>query len=233
MQPEISYQRENPIPAAAREDKELAASCGRGDADAFEILVSRYEKRIYAMAVRFCGNLQEGEDLAQETFLKAWKAIGSYRGQAAFSTWLAAILTNLWRDRLRKKPVATESLDQKVEVDDGSLEKQVADQGPGPEELLESKEEGRALRELVGRLKPEYREALVLRDIQGYSYEEVAVITGQNLGTVKSRINRARTFLREEILRCQEQNRDFFRLSTQKGDKKQKRLAERREANEG
>ena len=105
----------------AREEKELACRCGKGDTDAFEILVSRYEKRIFAMAVRLSGDYQEGEDLAQETFLKAWKAITSYRGQAAFSTWLAAILTNLWRDRLRKKQLSTESLDQKIELGDREL----------------------------------------------------------------------------------------------------------------
>ena len=217
---------------ALREDKELAALCGRGDTEAFEVLLSRYEKRIFAMAVRLSGNYQEGEDLAQETFLKAWKAITSYKGQAAFSTWLAAILNNLWWDRLRKKQVSAESLDQRIEMDDGSLDRQVADRRPGPEELAESREESQLLRELVGQLKPEFREALVLRDIQGYSYEEVAAITGQNLGTVKSRINRARSFLREEICRLREQNGGPARLTTHRGGKARTGLKEGREADE-
>ncbi|MEL7622673.1 MAG: sigma-70 family RNA polymerase sigma factor [Clostridiales bacterium] len=201
------------------EEKALIEMCVKNDMRAFEELVLRYEKKIVAAAFRLCGERQGGEDLAQETFLRAWRALSGYRGQASFGTWLMAILTNLWRDKLRKNQIPQESLDEAFEGEEGTLQKQFSDQGPGPEVLAEAAETGQILGHLLQELKPEYKEALVLRDVQGFSYEEVAVITGSNLGTVKSRINRARTLMKEKILDFQEQNPGFFRLNQAKEDK--------------
>jgi RNA polymerase sigma-70 factor (ECF subfamily) len=127
-----------------------------------------------------------------------------------------AILTNLWRDRLRKMQLPQESLDAGLESGGGYLEKQRADGRPGPEKVYEENETALLLGQMLQELKPEHREVLLLRDVQGLSYEEVAVITGHNLGTVKSRINRARGVLRERILGFQEQNPGFFRLNQAK-----------------
>ncbi len=201
------------------EEKTLIAMCSKGDMRAFEELVLRYEKKVVAAAFRLCGDRQQGEDLAQETFLRAWRALSGYRGQASFGTWLMAILTNLWRDKLRKNQLPQESLDEAFEGDEGPLQKQFQDTAPGPEALTEAAETDQVLGHLLQELKPEYKEALVLRDVQGFSYEEVAVITGSNLGTVKSRINRARTLMKEKILGFQEQNPGFFRLNQAKEDK--------------
>jgi RNA polymerase sigma-70 factor (ECF subfamily) len=201
------------------DEKALIALCAEGNMQAFEELALRYEKKVAAAAFRLCGHRQEGEDLAQETFLRAWRAFSGYRGQASFGTWLMAILTNLWRDKLRKTQIPQESLDESLEGAEGPLQKQFQDQQPGPENLAEAAEANSVLGRMLQELKPEYKEALVLRDIQGFSYEEVAAITGSNLGTVKSRINRARTLMKEKVLRFQEQNPGFFRLNQAKGKK--------------
>jgi RNA polymerase sigma-70 factor (ECF subfamily) len=200
------------------DEKAVIAMCIEGEMMAFEELVRRYEKRIVAAAYRLCGNREDGEDLAQEAFVKAWRAISGFRGQSSFATWITAILTNLWRDKQRKAQVPQDSLDEAIEGEEGSLQKQLRDQRPGPEGIAETN----AVRDVLGRmiqeLKPEYKEALILRDVHGFSYEEVAEITGTNLGTVKSRINRGRALMKEKVLEYQEQNPEFFRLTQIKGN---------------
>ena len=203
------------------DDKALIDRCiaDPGDMQAFEELILRYERKIVAAAIRLCANREEGEDLAQETFLRAWRALPGYRGQASFSTWLIAILSNLWKDRLRRaRP--QESYDELTEGADDTVPRQFGDEQPGPDSMAEQGEEKAVLGAMIDELTPEFREALVLRDVHGYSYEEVAVITGTNLGTVKSRINRARTQLRAKIISYQEQFPGFFRLSVVESDEK-------------
>ena len=216
---QVSAAQDNAIQNDATDEKTLIAGSAEGDMAAFEELVRRYERKITSVAYRLCGNREEGEDLAQETFIKAWRAIGGYRGQASFNTWIMAILTNLWRDRLRKKRVAEESLEDTVDSGEGAMQKQWKDDAPGPEAMSENQETREVLGRMMQTLRQEYKEALILRDVQGFSYEEVAVITGSSLGTVKSRINRGRTQLKEMILSYQEQNPGFFRLNQTKGDK--------------
>lgn len=195
------------------EDMALIEMCVKGDTAAFEQLILRYEKRIVAAASRLCGDRQEGEDLAQEAFLKAWRALSGYKGQASFHTWMTTILTNLWKDRLRKKRIPQDSLDEAIEGEEGMIRKQYRDEAPDPESEMETREINEILDGFIQSLKPEYKEALILRDVQGFSYEEVSAITGRNLGTVKSRINRARTLMKVMILDYQELNPGFFRLT--------------------
>ena len=205
--------QENVSPYALIDEKTLVAKCVEGETPAFEELVFRYEKKIVAAAYRLCGNREEGEDMAQEAFIKAWRALNGYRGQASFGTWLMAILTNLWRDRLRKNQLPQESLDEVIEGEEGVMRKQFRDGKPGPDDLTEAQEMQEILGGMIQELKPEYKEALILRDVQGFSYEEVAVITGSNLGTVKSRINRGRTLIKAKVMAYQEQCPGFFRLN--------------------
>jgi RNA polymerase sigma-70 factor (ECF subfamily) len=200
---------------------------------AFERLVFLYEKRVVAVACRLCGDRREGEDLAQEVFIRVWRALPGYRRQASFNTWIMKILTNLWRDRLRKKQLPQESLDGLLEARDGGGERQFADGEPGPERQYEEKETGEILGKMLAELRPEYREVLVLRDIQQFSYDEVAAIVGCGLGTVKSRISRGRDALRQKILDFQEQNPGFFRLKQIKAVTDRTAALERREKDEG
>jgi len=203
-----------------RDDMALVAMSVKGDTSAFEELILRYEKRIVAAAIRLCANREEGEDMAQEAFIKAWRALAGYRGQASFGTWMMAIITNLWRDRLRRNQPPAESIDAVIQGEDGDMSKQYSDDKPGPEEAAEDQDAKQILGRMLESLRPEFKEALVLRDIQGFSYEEVAVITGASLGTVKSRINRGRAALREKVLEYQKQNPGFFRLTKMKDERK-------------
>ncbi|MCL1804825.1 MAG: sigma-70 family RNA polymerase sigma factor [Clostridiales bacterium] len=226
---DISLPARNPV----NEDKALIDASAQGDAAAFGELVRRYEKRVVAAAYRLCGDRQEGEDLAQDAFIKAWRAMAGYRGQASFHTWMMTILTNLWKDKLRKKQLPADSLDETVEGEEGRIQKQYRDGAPGPAAEAEANEMQEVLSGFIRELQPEYREALVLRDVQGFSYEEVAVITGSSLGTVKSRINRGRTSLKAMVLAYQEQNPGFFRLSQTRADKTGAGKAEGGEPHEG
>ena len=197
-------------------DQALIQGCLQGDLTAFDQLLRRYEAKVFAVACRLTGNRQDGEDLAQETFVRAWKALPNFRGDASLNTWLITIATNLWRDQLRKRRLPVESMEDTVAFADGEVQQQWADPAPGPQEIVEEGETKRQLGQWIGMLKPEFKAALILRDIQGYSYEEVAAITQTSIGTVKSRISRARGYLKDRILAEREQNRSSDRLSDPK-----------------
>ncbi|HHZ17625.1 MAG TPA: sigma-70 family RNA polymerase sigma factor [Peptococcaceae bacterium] len=188
-------------------DVELVAKSKAGDLHAFEELVCRYERKIYTLAYRMTGNYHDANDLAQEAFLRAFQSIKGFRGDASFSTWLCRIATNVCRDELRKRyRVSLESLEQEVSFGDWEMKKQIPADVPGPAEIYEQQELQHELQDLINTLTPEFRMALILRDIQGLSYEEIAEQLECSLGTVKSRISRARNYLKEKILSAQEQN---------------------------
>ncbi|NLT96446.1 MAG: sigma-70 family RNA polymerase sigma factor [Clostridia bacterium] len=181
-------------------EEELITRSQNGDIDAFEELVARYERKVYAIAYRFMGNPEDASDLAQEAFLKAFQSINGFRQEASFSTWICRIVSNVCRDQLRKaKRQSHNSLDEDVWLEEGSVKKQLQDAKPTPDELYERKELNEYLQGLINNLSPEYKMVVVLRDIQGYSYEEIAQILDCSLGTVKSRLNRARKALRDQI----------------------------------
>ena len=181
-------------------EEELITRSQNGDMDAFEELVARYERRVYSIAFRFMGNQEDASDLAQEAFLKAYQAIKNFRQEASFSTWICRIVSNVCRDQLRKaKRTIQTSLDEEVWLEEGTVTKQVKDHAPTTEQVYERKELKEYLQGLINNLNPEYRMVVVLRDIQGYSYEEIAEMLNCSLGTVKSRLNRARKVLREQI----------------------------------
>jgi RNA polymerase sigma-70 factor (ECF subfamily) len=194
-------------------DEALVARSKNGDADAFEELVSLYERKIYTVAYRIMGNHEDANDLAQEAFLRAFQSIGNFRGEASFLTWMCRIVTNLCRDELRKKyRTQIESLDEEITLGEGEVKKQVASSEPGPAELYEKKELQEKIQELINTLSPEFRLALVLRDIQGFTYEEIAEQLECSLGTVKSRINRARKYLKDKLVQDWEQKEVLTRL---------------------
>ena len=153
----------------------------------FENLASREEKRVYAACYHMMGNREDAMDCAQEAMLRAFRAFSSFRGDAQFSTWIIRIAMNVCTDALRKRRDAV-SLDAMRE-DQGFDPK---DHGPGVYAQLEEKERKRLLREALAQLPAEMRQMIVLRDVEGMSYEEVAKALDMPLGTVKSRISRAR-----------------------------------------
>lgn len=194
-------------------DEDLVNRSKNGDVDAFEELVTRYERKIYTIAYRLMGNYDDASDLTQEAFLRAFQAIKNFRGEASFLTWMCRIATNVCRDELRKRyRVQIESLDETITLNDGEISKQIAASDPGPADLYERKELQEKIQSMINTLSPDFRLALVLRDIQGLSYEEIAEQLNCSLGTVKSRINRARNHIKEMILAEREQIPEKARL---------------------
>lgn len=201
-------------------DEELVTRSKNGNLQAFEELVCRYERKIYSVAYRLMGSYDDANDLAQEAFLKAFRAINSFRGDSSFSTWLCRIVTNLCRDELRKRyRISVESLDQKICLGDVEVKKQIPSSEPGPEEIYEKHELQQELQDLLTSLSPEFRLAVVLRDLQGFTYQEIAEQMECSVGTVKSRISRARSFLKEKLLAQREQYSSLERLHKVKGGK--------------
>ncbi|NLW16778.1 MAG: sigma-70 family RNA polymerase sigma factor [Firmicutes bacterium] len=185
----------------------------QGNAAAFEELVIRYEQKVFQLAYRLSGDLDDASDLAQEAFLKVYKYLGQWQGKASFSTWLYRIVTNAFLDDVRKRkrrpPVAV-SLDASIPTEDGEVLREFPSTDAGPEQEYLRLELQQMVQTALSELEPEYRVMLTLRDIQGHSYEEIAQITQLKLGTVKSRISRARAALRKK-LRAAEQYAELLR----------------------
>lgn len=175
----------------------LVRRAQRGDADAYAELVRRYQDKIYGLGYHLAGNHADAEDLAQEAFVKAYYALGSFRLEADFGTWLHRITVNLWINvRRRERPVV--SLDEPVKTDEGEIQRELPGTADGPQEVLEQKEFQWFVRRALRQISREHRVVLVLREMQGYSYEEIARVLDCSLGTVKSRISRARIALKEK-----------------------------------
>lgn len=181
-------------------DELLVERAKRGDAEAFEQLTSQFYKKVYNVAYRATGNHEDASDVAQEAFVRAYLSLPEFRGDSSFQTWLLRITQNACLDELRRrKRRRVSSLDEPLSVEDGEMDRQlaVADTADGPEQALERVEIQQAVQESINSLDEEYRVVVIMRDIQGYSYNEIAEVLGINLGTVKSRLNRARHALKE------------------------------------
>ena len=166
-----------------------------GDTDRFEELVHAHEKEIYNLCLRMLCDEQDALDAAQEAFFKAFRSLDSFRGESRFSTWLYRLAGNVCLDMLRKRPDTP-----MLSMDDDDAPLYLADGSPTPQELVERSEIRRAVDKAMDTLPPEFRQAVVLRDVNGLSYEEIAQITGLGTGTVKSRIFRARRKLAAALL---------------------------------
>jgi RNA polymerase sigma-70 factor, ECF subfamily len=182
-------------------DEALLVSRARdGDAAAFGQLVETYEKRVFNLAYRMCGNREDAADLAQEALVRAYKAMKRFREQAQFSTWLYRIVVNVCLDHQRSRlRHPTVSLDEPVSGEDGDIPRQIEANVLDPSAEYERTETQEAVHRAIGQLNEEHRAVVVLRDIQGLAYEEIAESLGVALGTVKSRLNRARMALRDEL----------------------------------
>ena len=176
--------------------EELVRAAAKGNTLAFEELVRLHEKKVYALALRMCGNSEDAADVAQEAFLSAWRGLPSFRGEAGFSTWLYRLASNAAIDQLRRGKRQREE----ASLDDGDLPLDVPDRQPGPQEAVESAELQRAVADGLRELSEDHRQILLLREYQGLSYDEIAQALEVDLGTVKSRISRARRALRKILL---------------------------------
>ena len=186
-----------------REEEELLVDrCRQGDRDSFARLMRLHEKQIYNFTYRMLGNEEEAEDLTQDIFIAAFRGIRKFRGEAKFSTWLYRIALNQTRNRIkylsRRNFFAKQSRRAKSR-EEGPWENPefLADSAPSPEQWTMTKNLASQVQKCLDQMPPEARQILVLRDVQGFSYEELAEMLSLNLGTVKSRLHRARATLQQ------------------------------------
>lgn len=189
-------------PEAARaEDADLVRGFQGGDESAFDALVLRHKDRVFRLCYRILGDYDEANDSAQEVFVRAYRAMRGFRGDAAFSTWLYRIAWNACANKvgsagyLRRGRMVR--LDQPSGDDGDGPPREVRDGAPSPAEALDRKERALRVREAIGSLPEDQRAAVVLRDMEGLPYGEIAEIAGCGVGTVKSRLSRGRDRLKE------------------------------------
>jgi RNA polymerase sigma factor (sigma-70 family) len=191
------------------DEQELISRSKDGDVDAFNSLVEQYQRLVYNLALRMLGNADAAEDASQDTFLSAYRAIDKFRG-GSFKSWVLRIAANSCHDKLRvSRRYRIVSLDTLLETDDLPQ----ANNTESPEDYALRRELGRFLNEGLSHLPEDQRLVVILSDVQGLSYEEVAQVTGASLGTVKSRLNRGRTRLRDFLLQREELLPSKFRLN--------------------
>ncbi len=174
-----------------------------GDHVEFEKLVERTQRQAYNMAYRMTGNRDDAEDLTQEAYLRAYRSFATYNRQLPFESWFFRILSNLFIDLMRRRPkLKPLSLDQPVgeEEHDDNMLLQIPDEEANPERNLMDQVMDEKLQTALGILPAAFRDAVLLCDVEGKTYEEIAQIMGSSIGTVRSRIHRGRTLLRRTMM---------------------------------
>lgn len=174
-------------------DPELAASALDGDRQAFTELVNRHREGVYRFIYRMVGDAQQADEAAQVAFIKAWQKLGSYKPQYSFRSWVFSIAAHAAIDDMRK---------EKITMDMETMERIPA--GDNPEEIAEANERAALVRNAVLELPSSSRAVLVLREYEGLNYQEIANVLGIPVGTVMSRLNYARTLLRQRLAECME-----------------------------
>lgn len=178
-------------------EEKLISRAAKGDASAFNELLGLHERKMYAVCLRMCANQEDAQDCLQEAMLRIYRSISGFKGQSSFSTWIYRVTMNTCLDELRKKKnKQTTSLDGLLDTGWSP-----SDDYDTPEHHTIEQERKKALHGAISELPEDMRSAVVLRDIQGFSYEEIAEMLGINVGTIKSRISRGREKLREKIRR--------------------------------
>jgi RNA polymerase sigma-70 factor (ECF subfamily) len=188
---------------AAQTDQEIVLLARAGRESAYRELVRRYERPIFSLLFRMVRDRELAEDLAQETFVKALNAIDSYRPEYKFSSWIFKIANNAAIDHLRRRELDTLSLEGSPHAATpeavAATALQIGDRQENALDIVEAKELGGMIEEAIGRLRPEYRSCILLRHVEGHSYEEIAEMLDLPLGTVKTYIHRARNELRRML----------------------------------
>jgi RNA polymerase sigma-70 factor (ECF subfamily) len=187
-----------------KSDRDLVLACQKRDPAAFEELVKRHQRTVYALLYQLAPDWVDTSDLAQEVFIRVWRSINNLRNPSSFRGWLTQIVTNLFYDELRRRPrrLPTVSMDEGLDPDaeEGeSATRDIPDVSLLPDEKVLNRELSEVIREAMTKLPEQFRTAIVLREVEGLSYEEIAILTKTEMGTVKSRIARARTKLQEML----------------------------------
>lgn len=186
---------------AADDDAALVASARAGELDAFELLVKKHQKRMFNIAFRLTGDYDEACEVVQDVFVSAYKSIKMFRGEAKFTTWLTAITVNLSKNRLKqmrsRQRHAAFSLDDPIRTDEGQMTMDPPSKEPSVLDQLVKRDARVRVQECIKKLDDAFREVLVLRDIQEFSYEEIGNMLKMRAGTVKSRLFRARDMVKD------------------------------------
>jgi RNA polymerase sigma-70 factor (ECF subfamily) len=194
------------IQKAADEDTKIVSLCKKGDTDAFEVLVNKYQKKMLNIAYRMIGNYDDACEIVQDGFVSAFKNMKHFREEARFSTWLYTIVVNLSKNRLKQLTVKGHreelTLDNPMNPDDRQLKREPVSGEPSVLENIEERETQEVVQGCINSLDYEFREVIVLRDIQGFSYEELSDMLKMKEGTVKSRLFRAREALKSCLKRA-------------------------------
>ncbi|MCK5724659.1 MAG: sigma-70 family RNA polymerase sigma factor [Gammaproteobacteria bacterium] len=189
--------------SSSKEDGELVKAFQAGDKTAFDALVLRHKDKLFNLCYWFLGDRQEANDSAQDVFIKVFRSIKKFRFESAFSTWLYRIAANTCKNRLKSSDFRQKKkmvrLDNPGKIEDGQYAAEIHDKTPSPMVELEKKERMMLIQKAIASLPTDQSTVVVLRDIEGLSYEEVSNITGLNFGTVKSRLSRARQQLRKKL----------------------------------
>jgi len=181
-------------------DSELVLKAQKGDRRAFGELVKKYERKIYALTYRLMRNREDAADALQETFLQAYKKIGTFEGKSGFSTWLYRIAVNTCLMKKRKKKLDTVSIDRPLRLDDGEeINRELVDWSNDPVATIDNKEVKKKLDEAIAAMPEEFKTVVLLRDVDRLSSKEVADILNISIPNVKSRLNRGRLFLRRKL----------------------------------
>jgi RNA polymerase sigma-70 factor (ECF subfamily) len=184
-------------------DHELVTRAQLGSEKAYRELLDRYQRPVFSIIFRMIRDREQAEDLAQETFVRVFNHIGRYDPRYKFSSWIFKIATNLTIDWIRRKELKTVSIDgSRNAVTSDEMEASaitIVSEDENPEELLEAKELGEEIEQAIGKLRPEYRAAILLRHVEGREYQEIAEIMALPLGTVKTYIHRGRNELRDTL----------------------------------
>ena len=190
------------------EEAELVERARRGDSSAFEALVRLHQQAVFAVALRMLGDQDEAKDVSQDVFVRAYEGIRAFKGEAKLSTWLVAITINLCRNRrrwwARRRRIIVASLDEPRErlqlggreLSEETVGEGIADSAPSPATAAAQHEQQRFVISALQQLDEAHRSVVILRDLQGYAYEEIADMLHCRVGTVRSRLSRARLHLR-------------------------------------
>lgn len=171
-----------------------------GDVASFELLIKDYQVYAYNIAYRMMGNEEDAKDAAQEALIKVYKSIHKFKETSSFSTWLYRIVMNTCKDELKKRKEKVLSLDKEMETDDGTMSREIGDESLNPSKIVERNEVSHVVQEAINTLPDANKMVIVLRDIQGLSYEEISQVIKEPVGTVKSRISRGRNQLKKILI---------------------------------
>lgn len=189
-----------------KNDEDLVSLIKKGDRDAFNMLVEKYQSKVINIAFGMLSSREDAYDAAQEVFIRLYKNIGSFKGNSAFSTWIYKITANICTDMLRRRMRSGNVISLSADTEEGTAKIDIRDESPTPEEHAQSTELQRLVRRAISELPDDYRDVIVLFDLMGMSYDEISEIVKCPIGTVKSRLSRARNLLKKKL----SENRELF-----------------------